>query len=48
MDMLLHTAFWVGLGKIIWVNLLLSGDNARLPSSRQIRAADRASRLRAV
>ena len=28
MDMLLHTAFWIGLGKIIWVNLLLSGDNA--------------------
>jgi YjbE family integral membrane protein len=28
MDMLVHTAFWVGLGKIIWVNLLLSGDNA--------------------
>ena len=28
MDMLLHAAFWVGLGKIIWVNLLLSGDNA--------------------
>ena len=28
MDMLVHAAFWVGLGKIIWVNLLLSGDNA--------------------
>src|SRR5262245_58342239 len=28
MDMLLHAAFWVGLLKIIWVNLLLSGDNA--------------------
>ena len=28
MDMLLHSAFWVGLLKIIWVNLLLSGDNA--------------------
>lgn len=26
--MLLLPAFWVGLGKIIWVNLLLSGDNA--------------------
>jgi len=26
--MLISTAFWVGLGKIIWVNLLLSGDNA--------------------
>jgi YjbE family integral membrane protein len=22
------TTFWVGLGKIVWVNLLLSGDNA--------------------
>lgn len=28
MEMLASTAFWVGLGKIIWVNLLLSGDNA--------------------
>jgi YjbE family integral membrane protein len=28
MEMLVHSAFWVGLGKIIWVNLLLSGDNA--------------------
>ena len=28
MEMLLAPAFWVGLGKIIWVNLLLSGDNA--------------------
>jgi YjbE family integral membrane protein len=28
MEMLVHAAFWVGLGKIIWVNLLLSGDNA--------------------
>jgi len=26
--MLMAPAFWVGLGKIIWVNLLLSGDNA--------------------
>jgi len=26
--MLLAPAFWVGLGAIIWVNLLLSGDNA--------------------
>jgi len=26
--MLISAAFWVGLGKIIWVNLLLSGDNA--------------------
>jgi YjbE family integral membrane protein len=26
--MLATAAFWVGLGKIIWVNLLLSGDNA--------------------
>jgi YjbE family integral membrane protein len=26
--MLVHTDFWIGLGKIIWVNLLLSGDNA--------------------
>ena len=28
MEMLVHSAFWIGLGKIIWVNLLLSGDNA--------------------
>jgi len=28
MEMVLLPAFWVGLGKIIWVNLLLSGDNA--------------------
>src|SRR5262245_461383 len=28
MEMLITAAFWVGLGKIIWVNLLLSGDNA--------------------
>ena len=28
MEMLANAAFWVGLGKIIWVNLLLSGDNA--------------------
>jgi YjbE family integral membrane protein len=28
MEMLASAAFWVGLGKIIWVNLLLSGDNA--------------------
>jgi YjbE family integral membrane protein len=23
-----HVAFWVALGKIIWINILLSGDNA--------------------
>ena len=28
MEMLVSPAFWVGLGAIIWVNLLLSGDNA--------------------
>jgi YjbE family integral membrane protein len=28
MEMLATAAFWIGLGKIIWVNLLLSGDNA--------------------
>jgi YjbE family integral membrane protein len=28
MDILLHPDFWIGLLKIIWVNLLLSGDNA--------------------
>jgi YjbE family integral membrane protein len=27
-DMLLHSAFWLGLVKIVWVNMLLSGDNA--------------------
>jgi YjbE family integral membrane protein len=26
--MLVSAVFWIGLGKIIWVNLLLSGDNA--------------------
>src|SRR5574341_315732 len=28
MEMLVTPVFWVGLGAIIWVNLLLSGDNA--------------------
>ncbi len=28
MDQLSDAAFWVALGKIIWVNILLSGDNA--------------------
>lgn len=28
MEMLASPEFWVGLGKIIWINLLLSGDNA--------------------
>ncbi|MGB5080890.1 MAG: TerC family protein [Burkholderiales bacterium] len=28
MEMVVSAAFWLGLGKIIWVNLLLSGDNA--------------------
>jgi YjbE family integral membrane protein len=28
MDILVHSAFWLGLAKIIWVNMLLSGDNA--------------------
>ena len=28
MEMLASAAFWIGLGQIIWVNLLLSGDNA--------------------
>ncbi len=28
MDILFHPEFWIGLLKIIWVNLLLSGDNA--------------------
>ena len=28
MEMLASADFWVGLGKIIWVNMLLSGDNA--------------------
>jgi len=28
MDMLGQTDFWLGLAKIIWVNILLSGDNA--------------------
>jgi YjbE family integral membrane protein len=28
MDQLANAAFWLALGKIIWVNILLSGDNA--------------------
>ena len=28
MEMLSSTEFWIGLGKIIWVNIILSGDNA--------------------
>jgi len=28
MDLIIHAEFWIGLLKIIWVNLLLSGDNA--------------------
>jgi YjbE family integral membrane protein len=28
MEHIADTAFWVALGKIIWVNILLSGDNA--------------------
>lgn len=28
MDQLANAAFWIALGKIIWVNILLSGDNA--------------------
>ncbi|MDB5799131.1 MAG: TerC family protein [Rhodocyclales bacterium] len=28
MDILSQSAFWLGLAKIIWVNILLSGDNA--------------------
>ncbi len=28
MDMLLGAEFWIGLVKIIWINIILSGDNA--------------------
>ena len=28
MDILATPEFWIGLGKIIWVNIILSGDNA--------------------
>ena len=28
MDMLATPEFWLGLGKIIWINIILSGDNA--------------------
>src|SRR5437879_7800456 len=28
MEQLLTTQFWLGLGTIIWVNIILSGDNA--------------------
>jgi YjbE family integral membrane protein len=46
MEVLAETAFWLGLGKIIWVDLLLSGDNAvvialavrSLPAHQQRRA----------
>ncbi len=46
MDMLQDTDFWIGLVKIIWINIILSGDNAvvialaarSLPSSQQKKA----------
>ena len=28
MDVLLGPDFWIGLFKIIWINIILSGDNA--------------------
>ncbi|MET4578329.1 TerC family protein [Ottowia thiooxydans] len=28
MDMLQHPDFWIGLIKIVWINIILSGDNA--------------------
>ena len=28
MEMLQTTDFWIGLVKIIWINIILSGDNA--------------------
>lgn len=28
MDLLLNAVFWIGLLKIIWINIILSGDNA--------------------
>ena len=28
MDMLQSADFWIGLLKIIWINIILSGDNA--------------------
>ncbi len=28
MDMLQHPDFWIGLVKIVWINIILSGDNA--------------------
>ena len=28
MEMLQSTEFWIGLIKIIWINIILSGDNA--------------------
>ncbi len=28
MEHIAEAAFWVALGKIVWVNILLSGDNA--------------------
>ena len=28
MDMLQDSDFWIGLIKIIWINIILSGDNA--------------------
>ncbi len=46
MSYIAEAAFWVALGKIIWVNILLSGDNAvvialaarNLPASQRTRA----------
>ena len=28
MEHIAQAAFWIALGKIVWVNILLSGDNA--------------------
>ena len=33
MEMLQQPIFWVELGAIIWINLLVSGDNAVMPRS---------------
>jgi YjbE family integral membrane protein len=46
MDHMASPAFWLALGKIIWVNILLSGDNAvvialaarNLPASQRVKA----------
>ncbi len=45
-EYLSNPVFWVGLGQIIVVNILLSGDNAVVIAPRRALAARRISRSR--